>query len=128
MLLLGAGTALAVALGVALWLALPGLIEREVVRRGRDQGVELGFGSLDFGWNWEELTQVRATLIDVPGLTLWVDGEMMPGWARTPLNLTRGTHTIALRIDRGPARDSRLRCELAVPAGSQARATFLGGR
>jgi hypothetical protein len=73
MLLLGAGTALAVALGVALWLALPGLIEREVVRRGRDQGVELGFGSLDFGWNWAELTQVRATLIDVPGLTLTID-------------------------------------------------------
>jgi putative heme-binding domain-containing protein len=72
--------------------------------------------------------KVELILNDVPGLTLWVDGEMMPGWARTPLNLTRGTHTIALRIDRGPARDSRLRCELAVPAGSQARATFLGGR
>ena len=55
---------------MALWLVLPGMIEREVVRRGREQGVELTFSSLDFGWEWAELKQVKATLIGVTGLTL----------------------------------------------------------
>jgi hypothetical protein len=73
LLLFGAGTALLAALGVAVWLALPGLVEREVLRRSRDQGVELSFGSLDFGWNWAELKQVKAGLIGVPGLALTID-------------------------------------------------------
>jgi hypothetical protein len=59
--------------GVALWLVLPTLIEREVLRRARDQGVELKFGELDFGWEWAQLKQVQARLIGVEGLTLGID-------------------------------------------------------
>jgi hypothetical protein len=73
LLLLAGATALAGAAGVALWLALPAFVEREVRGRARDQGLELSFGSLDFGWNWAELKQVKATLIGVPDLALSID-------------------------------------------------------
>jgi hypothetical protein len=71
LLLLAAGAfALMVAGAVLLWLALPTLIEREVMRRARAEGVELTFTRLDFGWEWAELDGVKATLIGVDGLTL----------------------------------------------------------
>jgi hypothetical protein len=73
LVLVGAGAALVVAAGVVVWRALPGLVEREVVRRASDQGVELTFGSLDFGWNWAELKQVKARLIGVPEVALAVE-------------------------------------------------------
>jgi putative heme-binding domain-containing protein len=72
--------------------------------------------------------KVELVLNDVRGLTLWVDGERTPAQARTPVDLEGSIHTVAVRVDTGLFRDSRLRCELAIPAGSQARASFLGGR
>lgn len=74
LLLVLAGTSVAlVALGAGAWFALPGFIEREVSERSREQGLTLSFGSLDFGWNWAELKQVKATLVGVDGLTLAID-------------------------------------------------------
>jgi hypothetical protein len=95
-LLLGAAAvALFAAAGVVIWLALPSLVEREVVRRARDQGVELTFGSLDFGWNWAELQHVKATLIGVPDLALTIDrlDADLDGTKLTRVDLT------ALKID-----------------------------
>jgi hypothetical protein len=65
--------ALVVVAGILMWRALPGLVEREVLRRARDQGVELTFGSLDFGWNWAELRDVKAKLSGVAGVTLAIE-------------------------------------------------------
>jgi hypothetical protein len=73
LVVLGAGLGLVAASGIALWVALPALIEREVARHARDQGVALSFGSLDFGWNWAELKQVKVTLLGVDGITLAID-------------------------------------------------------
>jgi hypothetical protein len=56
-----------------LWVMVPRLIEREVVGRARDQGIELELGALDFGWEWARITQSKARLIDVEGLTLRID-------------------------------------------------------
>jgi putative heme-binding domain-containing protein len=68
--------------------------------------------------------KVELVLGDVRGLTLWVDGGLVPARARSVLELPPGIHTLALRVEGG----NRLRCELAVPAGSPARASFVGGR
>ncbi|HTQ04913.1 MAG TPA: hypothetical protein VMI54_13700 [Polyangiaceae bacterium] len=73
LVLAGTGVALVAALGVAAFLALPGFIEREVESRSREQGLALSYASLDFGWNWAELKQVKATLVGVDGLTLAID-------------------------------------------------------
>jgi hypothetical protein len=59
--------------GLALWLVLPQLIEREVLKRARAQGVELKFAELDFGWEWAQLKQVQATLVGVDGLSLAIE-------------------------------------------------------
>jgi putative heme-binding domain-containing protein len=72
--------------------------------------------------------KVELVLNDVRGLTLWVDGERAPAQTRTPLSLKPRMHTVILRVDTGSPRDGRLRCELAVPSGSRARASFVGGR
>src|SRR5689334_19910024 len=49
------------------------LIEAEVLKRARDQGIELKFGELDCGWEWAQLKGVQATLIGVDGLRLGID-------------------------------------------------------
>jgi len=73
-LFLAAGVAALAALaGLLLWLALPTLIEAEVKKRARDQGVELTLGTLDFGWEWAELRASKAELIGVSGLALGID-------------------------------------------------------
>jgi putative heme-binding domain-containing protein len=72
--------------------------------------------------------KVQLVLPDAAGVTLWVDGAAVPAGRRVPLDLTRGVHTVALRIDLGRRKGSRLRCELAVPAVSSARAAFVAGR
>jgi len=73
-LILAAGVVALVALaGLLLWLALPTLIEAEVKKRAREQGVELTLGTLDFGWEWAELRASKAELIGVPGLALGID-------------------------------------------------------
>jgi hypothetical protein len=74
LLLLGA--ALVVALGLAIAVALflvPRFVEREVVRRAREQGVELELGELDYGWEWAELSQAKARLVGVAGLRIAFD-------------------------------------------------------
>jgi hypothetical protein len=74
LLLLGA--ALIVALGLALGLAallIPRFIEREVVRRAREQGVELELGELDYGWEWAEVKKAKARLVGVKGLRIAFD-------------------------------------------------------
>jgi len=74
LLILGAGfVALAGLAGLLLWLALPTLIQAEVKKRARDQGVELTLGTLDFGWEWAELRASKATLVGVSGLELGID-------------------------------------------------------
>jgi len=71
LLLLGAAFAvLVLAAGVVLWFALPAFIEREVVRRAREQGLELAPGTIEFGWGWTELKSSHAKLIGVQGLEL----------------------------------------------------------
>jgi putative heme-binding domain-containing protein len=65
---------------------------------------------------------------DAAGLKLWVDGAPVAAGPRAALDLPRGTHTVAVRIDLPLRKDGRLRCELAVPAGSPARASFVAGR
>jgi hypothetical protein len=74
LLILGAGCVALIALfSVLMWLALPTLIEAEVKKRAREQGVELTLGTLDFGWEWAELRKSKAVLIGVPGLELGID-------------------------------------------------------
>lgn len=73
LVLAGTGVALLVAVGAAIWLAIPAFIEREVARRASEHGMTLSYGTLDFGWNWAELKQVKATLLGVPDLTLAID-------------------------------------------------------
>jgi hypothetical protein len=72
--LLGGGfAALVLVFAVLVWLALPGLITREVVKRAREQGLELTPGTIDFGWEWAELRASRARLVGVDGLELGFD-------------------------------------------------------
>jgi hypothetical protein len=71
--LAGTGIALLGAAGVAVWAAIPAFIRDEVARRAGEQGMTLSYESLDFGWNWAELKQVKAQLIGVDGLTLALD-------------------------------------------------------
>ena len=74
LLALALGFLLLIGLAAAvLWVMVPRLIEREVVSRARDQGIELELGALDFGWEWARITQSKARLIDVQGLTLRID-------------------------------------------------------
>lgn len=74
LLILAAGfVALAGLAGLLLWLALPTLIQAEVKKRAREQGVELTLGTLDFGWEWAELRASKATLIGVSGFELGID-------------------------------------------------------
>ena len=68
--LAGTGIALLGAAGVAVWAAIPAFIRDEVAQRAGEQGMTLSYESLDFGWNWAELKQVKAQLIGVDGLTL----------------------------------------------------------
>jgi putative heme-binding domain-containing protein len=68
------------------------------------------------------------TLNDAGGLKLWVDGTAAPARERLPLELSRGVHTLDIFIDRGRRKEGRLRCTLAVPAGSAAHAAFVAGR
>jgi hypothetical protein len=65
-----AGLGLLVVLAVVF---VPRLVEREVVERAREQGVELEFEELDFGWEWATLTTVRARLIGVEGVEIAID-------------------------------------------------------
>ena len=54
-------------LGLLVVLALvfiPRYIEREVVERARQSGVEIEFEELDYGWEWATLTKVRARLTE----------------------------------------------------------------
>jgi hypothetical protein len=74
LLIFGAGfVALAGLAGLLLWLALPTLLQAEVKKRAREQGVELTLGTLDFGWEWAELRASKATLIGVSGFELGID-------------------------------------------------------
>jgi hypothetical protein len=75
LILVLAGTSIALlgASAAALWLALPAFVKGEVARRASEQGMTLSYDSLDFGWNWAELKQVKAKLIGVDGLTLAID-------------------------------------------------------
>ena len=74
LLILGAGfVALAGLAALLLWLALPTLIQAEVKKRAREQGVELTLGTLDFGWEWAELRASKATLVGVSGFELGID-------------------------------------------------------
>jgi putative heme-binding domain-containing protein len=65
---------------------------------------------------------------DARGLKLWIDGAPVQPGERVALDLARGMHTLDVRVDLGLPRDTRLRCELAVPSGSPAQAAFVGGR
>ncbi|HEY3498828.1 MAG TPA: hypothetical protein VGK73_29255 [Polyangiaceae bacterium] len=66
-------------LGLVLLVALLGLlfvprfIEREVVRRAREQGVELELGELSYGWEWAQIEHAKARLVGVPGLRVEFD-------------------------------------------------------
>jgi hypothetical protein len=72
--------------------------------------------------------RVHLLFNDPQGLTLWVDGVPVPAGERVALDLAPGIHTVAVRLDLARRGDGRVRCELAVPAGSPAQATFAGGR
>jgi putative heme-binding domain-containing protein len=71
---------------------------------------------------------VQITLDSARGLQLWVDGVPAAAAECVPLRLARGTHQVDLRIEPARRKDGRLRCELKVPAGSPAQATFPAGR
>jgi putative heme-binding domain-containing protein len=62
------------------------------------------------------------------GLQLWVDGAPVAAGERVALDLGRGMHTLTVWAEVGRRKDARLRCELAVPPGSPAQATFVVGR
>jgi putative heme-binding domain-containing protein len=72
--------------------------------------------------------KVQLVLNGAQGLKLWVDGVPVPAAERVPLDLSRGTHTVDVRVELGRRKEGRLRCELAVPASSRAQAAFVGGR
>jgi putative heme-binding domain-containing protein len=72
--------------------------------------------------------KIQLAFNNTEGLRLWVDGAAVPASERVPLEVSRGTHAVAVRIDLGRRKDGRLRCELAVPTGSAAQASFVGGR
>jgi len=74
LLLLGAALVVlfALAAGIAA-LFVPRFIEREVVRRAREQGVELELGELDYGWQWAQVSHAKARLVGVGGLRIAFD-------------------------------------------------------
>lgn len=65
---------------------------------------------------------------DAQGLKMWVDGVKMDPQARMTLTLPRGLHTLDFYVAPGAEKDRRLRCELIVPNGSGAEASFVAGR
>jgi putative heme-binding domain-containing protein len=71
--------------------------------------------------------KVEFVVSDANGLKLWVDGRPVPAGQQIALELSQGMHTLACRIDLDKRKDNRLRFEVAIPKGSPARATFVGG-
>ncbi len=67
-------------------------------------------------------------LNDPPGLALWVDGVPTPAGERVTLRLARGMHRVDLRIESARRKKGTLRCELHLPGGSSAQASFPAGR
>jgi hypothetical protein len=65
--------------------------------------------------------KVALVLKGAKALKLWVDGSPV---ATEALELSRGPHVVDVLVDRG----TKLRCELAVPAGSSAQAAFVAGK
>lgn len=63
-----------VVLGVLVTLValvlVPRYIAREVIRRASEHGVALELGTLDYGWQWATISQAKARLIGVNGVTL----------------------------------------------------------
>ena len=72
--------------------------------------------------------KVLLLLNDAKGLRLWVDGLPVTAGRRIPVSLSRGTHTIVVRVHSDRRKETRLRFELAVPPGSPAQASFAAGK
>ncbi|HEX6764242.1 MAG TPA: hypothetical protein VF103_02165, partial [Polyangiaceae bacterium] len=62
-----------VALAILAFVVVPAYIEREIVRRAAEKGVELEIGSLNFGWERVTLHDTRARLTGVTAVTLHFD-------------------------------------------------------
>lgn len=74
LLLFGAALlALVLLASAAAFFLVPSFVEREVVRRAREQGVELELGELDYGWEWAKIEHGRARLVGVSGLSVRFD-------------------------------------------------------
>jgi hypothetical protein len=64
--------ALVIAVAVALAL-IPGYVAREAVQRARERGIELELGELDYGWQWATISNAKARLVEVDGITLRIE-------------------------------------------------------
>jgi hypothetical protein len=78
----------------------------------------------------EVTTPGRLTLAlnSVQGLKLWVDGRPTAARETVTVDLSRGMHVLAFRVDLQRRDDPQLRCELVDVPGSPAQATFLAAR
>jgi len=61
---------LGVLAGIVALVLVPRYIAREVVRRAAEHGVVLELGTLDYGWQWATISQAKARLVGVNGITL----------------------------------------------------------
>jgi putative heme-binding domain-containing protein len=70
--------------------------------------------------------EVEILLNSAKGVRWWVDGVPVTG-ARLERSLVRGVHRVDLRIELSQWKDGRLLCQLKVPTGSAAQASFVSG-
>jgi hypothetical protein len=59
-----------IGLGVIAAILIPRYVEREVIAAAKERGLELTPGEIGFGWGWVQVSDAKATLIGVHGVTL----------------------------------------------------------
>jgi putative heme-binding domain-containing protein len=71
--------------------------------------------------------KVKLLFNSTVGLRVWLDGQVVEAKEQTLLDLSTGTHTLTILLERQSRKDD-LRCELDDVAGSPARVRVVGGK
>jgi hypothetical protein len=72
--------------------------------------------------------KVRLKLNSIGGLSLWLDGRLVPLHEEMVLDLTRDLHTLTFRVDHDRRGQEGLRVELTALPGSKAEFEIVAGK